>query len=81
MSNCGRVAENPFRFGLHGFGPPIDGTETRDERLLIPGVGFSVEPGIYLKGQTGVRSEVNAYVTANDVVVTPRNYQKYLTII
>ena len=53
----------------------------RDERLLIPGVGFSVEPGVYLKGETGVRSEVNAYVTATDVVVTPRKYQKYLTII
>jgi Xaa-Pro dipeptidase len=76
-----RTGHSIDRFGLHGFGPPIDGTETRDERLLIPGVGFSVEPGIYIKGQTGVRSEVNAYVTTSDVVVTPRNYQKYLTII
>ena len=55
----------------------------RDERLLIPGVGFSVEPGAYPgdRARTGVRSEVNAYVTANDVVVTPRKYQKHLTII
>ena len=36
---------------LHGSGPHLDDYETHDERLLIPGVGFSVEPGIYLAGR------------------------------
>ena len=44
---------------LHGSGPHLDDYETHDDRLLLPGVGFSVEPGIYLPGEFGVRSEVN----------------------
>jgi Xaa-Pro dipeptidase len=78
---AGRTGHSIDRFGLHGLGPTIDGTEADDRRVLIPGVGFSVEPGIYLKGETGVRSEVNAYVTKTDVIVTPRDYQKELVVL
>jgi Xaa-Pro aminopeptidase len=46
---------------LHGSGPHIDDYETHDDRQLIPGIGFSVEPGIYLPGAFGIRSEVNVY--------------------
>lgn len=46
---------------LHGSGPNLDNLETRDDRLLVPGVGFSVEPGIYLPNHLGVRSELNVY--------------------
>jgi Xaa-Pro dipeptidase len=46
---------------LHGSGPDLDHLESRDERRLIPGVGFSVEPGIYIPGEIGVRTEVNVY--------------------
>src|SRR5688500_18335091 len=38
---------------LHGSGPHIDDFETREERLLVPGVGFSIEPGVYLPGELG----------------------------
>ena len=48
--------------GLHGSGPHLDNLETREERALLPGVGFSIEPGVYLPGEIGVRSEVNAYI-------------------
>jgi Xaa-Pro aminopeptidase len=44
-------------------------------------VGFSVEPGIYLPGETGVRSEVNVVVGDGDVVVTPREYQRELAVV
>src|SRR5471032_436949 len=47
---------------IHGSGPNLDNLETREERVLIPGVGFSIEPGVYLKGEFGVRSEVNVYM-------------------
>ncbi len=33
---------------LHGAGPHIDNFETREERLLVPGAGFSIEPGVYI---------------------------------
>ncbi len=55
---------------LHGLGPNIDGIETRDERRLLPGVGFSVEPGVYLPGQFGVRSEINVYLSPDGPEVT-----------
>ena len=76
-----RTGHSIDRYGLHGFGPPIDDTETRDDRLLIPGVGFSVEPGIYLPGETGVRSEVNVVVGDGEIVVTPREYQRELAVV
>jgi Xaa-Pro dipeptidase len=48
--------------GLHGSGPHIDNLETREERVLVPGVGFSIEPGIYLPGEVGMRTEINASI-------------------
>jgi Xaa-Pro aminopeptidase len=66
---------------LHGSGPHIDNLETREERALIPGVGFSIEPGVYLAGDVGMRSEVNAYVGADRVLITPGDYQKELLIV
>lgn len=55
----------------HGNGVNIDNLETQDRRRLMPGVGFSVEPGIYLAHEGfGVRLEIDCYVTENDVEVT-----------
>jgi Xaa-Pro dipeptidase len=76
-----RTGHSIDRYGLHGYGPPVDDTETYDDRLLIPGVGFSVEPGIYLPGVTGVRSEVNAVVGERELIVTPRDYQRELLVV
>jgi Xaa-Pro aminopeptidase len=69
--------------GLHGSGPHIDNLETREERLLVPGVGFSIEPGVYFPGELGMRTEVNAYIAADgrSVVVTPREIQHDLFVV
>ena len=67
---------------LHGAGPNIDNFETREERLLVPGVGFSIEPGIYISGEIGVRSEVNAFLDeAGKVTITPREIQRELMVV
>jgi Xaa-Pro aminopeptidase len=66
---------------LHGSGPHIDNLETREERLLIPGVAFSIEPGIYIGGEIGMRSEVNVYLVAGEAVVTPAEYQRELIVV
>jgi len=63
---------------LHGSGPHLDNLETREERLLIPGVGFSIEPGIYMPGKIGMRTEVNVFLRPGEAVVTPRSYQTEL---
>ena len=65
---------------LHGSGPNIDNLETREERLLVPGVAFSIEPGVYVDGEIGMRSEVNVYLTPGKAVVTPDNYQRELIV-
>lgn len=47
----------------HGQGANMDNLETHDVRTLIPMTGFSIEPGIYLPGAFGVRSEINMALT------------------
>jgi len=44
---------------VHGMGANLDSLETEDNRTLIEGTCFSVEPGIYLSGRFGVRSELD----------------------
>lgn len=61
---------------LHGFGPNLDSVETRDERPLSEGVGFSVEPGVYLEDRFGVRSEINVHVTPDGPEVTTPDVQE-----
>jgi Xaa-Pro aminopeptidase len=63
---------------LHGSGPHLDDYETHDDRQLLPGVGFSVEPGVYLTGEFGVRSEINVHLAGGRVVVTPGSPQRDL---
>jgi len=46
---------------VHGSGANMDNFETHDERRIVPGALFSIEPGIYLE-DFGVRSEVNVFV-------------------
>jgi Xaa-Pro dipeptidase len=58
---------------LHGSGPNIDNLETKDTRTLISGVGFSIEPGIYLAGDVGFRAEVDVFMGPDGPeVTTPR---------
>ncbi|MGV3709090.1 MAG: M24 family metallopeptidase [Gemmatimonas sp.] len=66
---------------LHGSGPQIDNMESRDSRLLVPGVGFSIEPGIYIIGEIGVRTEVNAWVDTGSLLVTPGEIQRDLFVV
>jgi Xaa-Pro aminopeptidase len=65
---------------LHGSGPHMDDYETHDERLLLPGVGFSVEPGIYLGDEFGMRSEVNMFLGDQGPEVTPKEPQVELIL-
>lgn len=66
---------------LHGSGPHLDNFETHEERALIAGVGFSIEPGIYIPGEVGMRSEVNAFIDGRELLVTPVEYQRDLLIV
>lgn len=52
---------------VHGNGANMDSLETREERRVLPGTCFSIEPGIYLP-DFGVRSEVDVFVDKNEQV-------------
>jgi Xaa-Pro aminopeptidase len=54
---------------VHGNGANIDGLETRDTRRLMPRTCFSIEPGIYLPGEFGIRSELDVFLTDRDALV------------
>jgi Xaa-Pro aminopeptidase len=57
---------------VHGSGTHIDNFETKDTRRILPRTCFSIEPGIYLTGNFGIRSEIDVYVTDDDAIsVTP----------
>jgi Xaa-Pro dipeptidase len=66
---------------LHGSGPHLDNFETADTRVLAPGIGFSVEPGVYLPGRFGMRSEINVYLAEEGPEVTPSVPQRDLLLV
>ena len=67
---------------VHGMGPNIDNLETSETRKLIPGVAFSIEPGIYLPGDVGMRSEIDVFMTlAGPEVTTPEPQTEILALL
>jgi Xaa-Pro aminopeptidase len=51
----------------HGPGTHLDSVETCDDRAIVPGTCFSVEPGIYLPNRFGVRLEYDILTSKNGV--------------
>jgi Xaa-Pro aminopeptidase len=54
---------------VHGNGANMDNYETHDQRRIVPGTCFSVEPGVYLP-DFGIRSEVDVYRAESSAEVT-----------
>ena len=54
---------------VHGNGANIDNLETQDSRRLLPRTCFSIEPGIYLPEEFGIRSELDVYISDREAVV------------
>jgi len=53
----------------HGLGVNIDSLETKDERCLIDNICFSIEPGIYLEGDFGVRTEIDVVIRESEALI------------
>jgi Xaa-Pro aminopeptidase len=53
---------------VHGDGVHNDNFETHDARRHLASTCFSIEPGIYLPGRFGIRSEIDACILGNGVV-------------
>jgi len=54
---------------VHGNAVHMDDYETHDDRRLLPGLGFTIEPGLYFE-TFGIRSEINVYVSDRDAQVS-----------
>lgn len=64
---------------VHGTGANMDNLETHDERRIVPGTCFSVEPGVYLP-EFGIRSEVNVYIGEGNAQVTGAIQREIITM-
>jgi Xaa-Pro dipeptidase len=68
MHRTGHSIDNDFQGG----GADLDNFEVRDTRILTPGTGFTVGPGLYFKDQFGVRAEVSVFFApAGPEITTP----------
>lgn len=65
----------------HGDGANIDNFETQDRRLLLPGTCFSIEPGVYLPGEFGVRLEHDVYLEPDGCSLRTTPLQTELVLI
>jgi Xaa-Pro aminopeptidase len=54
---------------VHGNGVHMDDYETRDERRLLDGTGFTVEPGLYFD-DFGIRTEINMIYGQTEAAIT-----------
>jgi Xaa-Pro aminopeptidase len=64
---------------VHGNGVHIDDYETHDDRRLLPGTGFTIEPGIYTE-RFGVRTEINMFIDAREARVSGPMQEQILTL-
>ena len=60
---------------VHGNGANIDNLETPDTRFVVPNTCFSIEPGIYLPGEFGLRSEIDVFVGEDEVLIAGQPIQ------
>jgi Xaa-Pro aminopeptidase len=65
---------------VHGLGTNLDDIEFPDDRPLLTWSGFTVEPGLYLPGELGMRLEVSAILTPRGVSITTER-QEELTLL
>jgi Xaa-Pro aminopeptidase len=64
---------------VHGNGVHLDDYETHDDRRLLPGTGFTIEPGLYFD-TFGVRTEINMFRGEHDARVTGARQMEIITL-
>lgn len=64
---------------VHGNGVHLDDYETHDERRILPGTGFTVEPGVYFE-RFGIRSEINVFCAGHEALVTGPRQMEVVTL-
>ncbi|RLC38806.1 hypothetical protein DRH27_01415, partial [Candidatus Falkowbacteria bacterium] len=67
--------------GIEGAHGKEAGIGLKNQKQLIKNLGYTIEPGIYLKNKFGVRSEIDFYINNNNKLVLTSNIQKNITLI
>lgn len=62
----------------HGDGAHIDGFETKDTRTLLANTCFSIEPGIYLANEFGIRLETDILIDENENILVTAGLQDHI---
>jgi Xaa-Pro aminopeptidase len=65
---------------VHGLGVNIDNLETHDTRELLPGIGFTLEPGLYLP-EFGVRLEIDVFMDPQRGPTVTSVFQKDIVLV
>jgi Xaa-Pro dipeptidase len=65
---------------VHGNGVHLDDYETHDDRRVLPGTGFTVEPGLYFE-TFGVRTEINVFRGEHEALVTGPRQRGIMTLV
>jgi Xaa-Pro dipeptidase len=65
---------------VHGNGVHLDDFETHDDRRILPGTGFTIEPGLYFDS-FGVRTEINMVRGDRDATVTGPRQAAIVTLV
>ena len=68
-SSSSKEEEVEVERDVHGNGVHMDDYESHDDRRLLPGTGFTIEPGLYFS-TFGVRSEINVFYGRRDALIT-----------
>jgi Xaa-Pro aminopeptidase len=64
---------------VHGNGVHLDDYETHDDRRILPGTGFTIEPGLYFDTY-GVRTEINMFRGEREATVTGARQAEIVTL-
>jgi Xaa-Pro aminopeptidase len=64
---------------VHGNGVHLDDYETHDDRRILPGTGFTIEPGLYFD-TFGVRTEINMFRGEREATVTGARQSEIVTL-
>src|SRR5436190_1834771 len=65
---------------VHGNGVHLDDYETHDDRRVLPGTGFTIEPGLYFE-TFGVRTEINMFRGEHEALVTGPRQSEILRLL
>ena len=67
--------------GFHSPHGKLGHISLKNEEPLLVNIGYTIEPGVYFKGEFGIRSEINFYINNRKQIVLTTPPQRELIVI